>query len=347
MVFSTEKDTGGQCDSTMHHYDRLELAEHKVSSIERDNGGQYDTTTHHYDRLELVEHKDGEISNPHYYNVSIQDGNEKSKYDGIMVSLSNKDKQQHDNDTGGQNDSTSNHYDRLEEVERKGTCELLNPCYYDEKNRDGTVKSKDDAKTKPLPDTDEEEQDYARGGQYDPSTNHYDRLELVVERKEAHEVSTQHDHDEKNRDSVKSKDDAKTTPPPDTDEEEHKYETCTVPKKPLSANSDTKAGVRITDSVPIQKRFRDHTFNDESVTTPECKQIPSENNYDRVDGVKDTTDAYSHRIPSKETIIHDIENETNQKQVPEYAVVDKTKKTSRMKHDENSCTDPTGRSDHL
>ena len=272
-----------------------------VSSTENDTGGQYDSTMHHYDRLELVEHKDGqELSNPHYYNVSIKD------VSGKIVSSSTKDEKQHQYDTGGQNDSTSNHYDRLEQVERKGTCDLLNPCYYDEKNRAGNVKSQDDAKTKPLPDTDEEEQDYDRGGQYDPATNHYDRLELVAECKETHEVSTQHYYEETNRDgTVKSQDNAKTMPRPDTDKKNHDYETCTAPKKPLPANGDTKASV---------------------------------------DGVKDTTDARYHKNPSKETIIHDIDNETNQKQVPEYAVVDKTKKTSRMKHDENSCTDPTIRS---
>ena len=181
------------------------------------------------------------------------------------------------------------------------------------------------------------------GGQYDSTIHHYDRLELT-EHKDNRDLSNPCYYNVSIKDgSVKPKDDGKNMPPPDNDEHEHDYESCTVPKEPLAVNSDPKARVETTDSVPMmqtkamQEPERDSAFNGESVINPELTQTPLENMYDTVDGEKNTTE--THQVIAKVSTVRNQEKK-NQNKVPEYAVVDKTKKTSRIKHDENLCTEP-------
>ena len=181
------------------------------------------------------------------------------------------------------------------------------------------------------------------GRQYDSTIHHYDRLELV-EHKDNRYLTNPCYHNISIKDGiVKSQVDGKNMLPSDNDKDEHDYESCTVPKGPVAVNSEPKARVETTDSVPImqtkvmQEPEGDSTFNGESVINPELTQTPLENMYDTVDGEKNTTE--SHQLTAKVSTVRNQEKK-NQNQVPEYAVVDKTKKTSKLKHDENVCTAP-------
>ena len=174
--------------------------------------------------------------------------------------------------------------------------------------------------------------------------HHYDKLELV-ESKQTQEVSNPHYYNVSIKDAeVKSKDADKASLQKDKSSKECKFDTCPTQEESTVATDKQASdgtlgsnGYTMTDTNAFSESTTDDNLQCEDVSNPCYAQTPSENIYDAVNEIDRTQQKPERDSPD----IHLQDKwSMHEEQIPKYAIVDKTKKSSKMKCSQMWSTPP-------
>ena len=165
----------------------------------------------------------------------------------------------------------------------------------------------------------------------------------MVESKDAQEVSNPHYYNVSIKDcDVKSKDGHKALL-----QKDKSSELCPTQEESTVATDapsiDETLGNTMTNTNAFSESTTDDNLQCEDVSNPCYTQTPSENVYDTVSNINMTE---AHKKTERDSPKHHQQDKdsTSEKQIPNHAVVDKTKKNSKAKFSQMQSTPPTDKS---
>ena len=173
----------------------------------------------------------------------------------------------------------------------------------------------------------------------------------MVESKQTQEVSNPLYYNVSIKDyEVKLKDDHKTSLQKDKSSEQYNFDTCPTQEESTVA-TDTQAsdgtlgsnGNTMNNTNAFSESTTDDNLQCEDVSNPCYTQIPFENVYDAVNET-DMTETHKKTKRDSPKLHQQDKDSINEEQIPKYAVVDKTKKTSKTKCGQMRSTPPTDES---